>query len=1213
MKKVALLALFAVSMLAFPSGAIRAEKRPHPTRDEFRQAMLARQTSYAWAAPGSAQILNPGPEALPRPAFAGFKSSGAGGAGESVVVPESLCDEKSYWQGGESWTSDSNGTAYVWGAGGNFYFAAASDPTHPVEMWWGDVPLRVRLHNNRAYFFCYFYTYVFDVTEPVSPAFIYYGPGYINGYMDAYPSPDDDFLIITDYWSGDLWVWNLETMEVTWNVNNPNFGWYVDMHIVDEKNVAIVGDWNNGSFDFYDISDLSCKAPVLIGQINDSSANTGLVFYKYPFLYGNWETWQFYNRWLIAAQPDNECHVSVYHLPDASQPANSMLVKNFEGAYDIVSMKDPGGDGVAVAYYQNRIARYDAQLSSLLNAGYFAPSLYSHNNGVALYDFGIDPAGGVVSSCERGSRFFDPALSEICHFSTGGYARGVLAKGNYLYVPSGYAGLAILDNTDPTYPVTYSFIEPGAYFSMIMYAAVSEDGNFCYVSDGTANVWVVDITNKLAPVVRSTAHPYVAGGDVTCLTVAGSSLVVGTVNSIETVNVSAPSYPTMIYQQPIPAGVRNITPFPHPSYPDRNFLGAVSPTTFYAYRSDNGVLSDAGSLSVFTGLTDVTITGTFAYVISNTNAVIYPISMSSASPFDPFELSTSGTTPLSIGWSHAPDYCYVERISDTLLAASGNSVTTGYHAIFLVNIGSNPAAPSLLPPGQQGMVPFDWLTGLTSLNGIVYYATDYFGTGALNLVADYDIPVVTAGYPAVSPFIPDISWWGLNPTGGWLQKTVQLTAKVRDDSSAITKVVFKYYDGGAWRTISTLTNSTPAGVEGTYTYSWDTTKWTYGQGVGAIRVEVTDSGCNTTIANSAYTYAINLPPSFELSWDAGCNEPPVGAGCGPAGPWIVCGDLCLWIQGTAEALNEVYNPGDPMDDVSQIAYKIDNGAWVLIDIPMDGPNPYHCCIDTTALTDGPHTLYVRITDDCTLQTTKDINGESSWAFTVHNDGPSMYITAPLTGGSVSGSAVHVAAAAAGELPARPVSQVRFYLDPSDLNDPVTGTLIGTATLKDINGEFSITWDSSGTPYGNHIMMAAAWEDSDCCYGPYKSPLVIFSVISPGALPSEIAAGSSEIDTQSWSADKTTQSWPFETNSTGYRLYRGTLSQLAGLADGTLDSCVRYEGAGASVDLSADDPSGETGRLYWYLVTGSNGSLEGTAGYSSQHVERSADATGNCAP
>lgn len=116
----------------------------------------------------------------------------------SVPQPESLCNEEFYWMGGETYTVGSNETAMVGGAGGNLYFATTSDPMHPLEMWWGDIPLRITIHNNYAYVFSYFYTYQFDVTDPLSPVFYSYGPGYARGYLDFYPTIDDRYLILTD-------------------------------------------------------------------------------------------------------------------------------------------------------------------------------------------------------------------------------------------------------------------------------------------------------------------------------------------------------------------------------------------------------------------------------------------------------------------------------------------------------------------------------------------------------------------------------------------------------------------------------------------------------------------------------------------------------------------------------------------------------------------------------------------------------------------------------------------------------------------------------------------------------------------------------------------------------------------------------------------------------------------------------------------------------
>ena len=103
-------------------------------------------------------------------------------------------------------------------------------------------------------------------------------------------------------------------------------------------------------------------------------------------------------------------------------------------------------------------------------------------------------------------------------------------------------------------------------------------------------------------------------------------------------------------------------------------------------------------------------------------------------------------------------------------------------------------------------------------------------------------------------------------------------------------------------------------------------------------------------------------------------------------------------------------------------------------------------------------------------------------------------------------------------------------------------------------------------------------------------------VGPGecdAILAECAPGDIYENGQTWSG--TSQSWPALTGATGYKLYRGIQSGLPNLLTADNDSCLRYEGSTTSVDLSPDDPSSETGRLYWYIVTGTNGSGEGPSG------------------
>ncbi len=1124
MRRYWFLGVIVILALLFAGMTFAAEKRSqHPSKDNAQQRLEnAKKHGFDSMLPELNIRDFKGTDMFERPAFEQIRNHFKK-AGKNT---ESLCDPGYYWMGGETWTSDTDGNAVVWGAGGNLYFSSASDPTNALEMWWGDIPLRIRIHNGMAYVFSYFYTYVFDVSDPVNPSFLAYAPGFYYALNDAIPTPDDNYLIFTDLFWGDGYVWNIANWELTWIFSSPIGGFYIPMYIpedsVSKGEVLIVGDYGLSYYDFWLIDDLACSPPAFIGQIFNATTaypggayDTGNILYKYPYLYGNYEPWQYYNGWIgpyfFGPSWDDACWVSVYHLPDVHNPDNHYHIKEYEDIYDVVSMKDaqtvtpqglPGTD-IVIANLQGRVWHAEAQLSNLIAAGYFGLP-WDFMTDRMIFDAGYNSqVGGVAANGVRGARFFGTDLVETAHYWTGGYANGVIGSGDWIFVPSGGGGVAILDNSDPTWPVTASFVETDACFDAVWYAAVSPDGNYLFVSDGTPNVWTVNVTDKYHPVVMNCGTPYVTDNalDVYSMTFAGDYLVIGTSGELELVDVTYPQSPSLLDFRTLSGTCWSVKTFEHPAYPDQVFIGAVSPDTYYTYRFTGGVFTDTGDTgAIFANLFDLAIVNDIAYVIDDT-ATIYPISMISQSPAIHFNLSTAGTTPLTIGWSWAPMPTYVTKVTDSFLAASGDHTAGGYPAVFLVSIAS-PLAPVLLPAGQSGMYPFDMLTGLTTFGGMVYYATDYFGIGAFTLEPDYDMPMV------VDP--PGI---GVSPiyynSGGllYIQKTVNLSVSVTDDTSAITRVRFEFWDGSAWRRIVEKTNSTPAGQVGTYTYAWDTTKWAYGVGNGPIRVQVEDSGCNVTYFQTPDLYHINTLPWYDIVWAAGCNDMPLGGLCNPASAWVVCGNLCFTIWGYTNPLN-IVSDGSP-DDVSQIAYAIDGGAWTLVDIPTDGPNPLPVCIDTTLLADGSHTLTVRITDDCTLQGFEDSFGRSSFTFLVDNDGPQGTITAPMAGDLVRGADIRVAAKMHNEMAARPVSLVRWYLDSTDTTTPAqiiaTGTYIGQSTTKDENGEFSFLWDATAVPYGDHILVAVIWEDDVCSCGPYRTPLVSFNLVSYAAMTVSVTA------------------------------------------------------------------------------------------------------------
>ncbi len=1027
---------------------------------------------------------------------------------ESTPQPEGLCDPGYYDMMGETWTADTDGTTMVWAAGGNLYFADATDPTHPLEMWWGDIPIKVRIHNGIVYVFCYFGTYLLDTSGGYMGGL---SVGAYYGYCDAIPSADDSYLFAFrwDFFSmgtpGDMEVYEISTFSLLYTVPPSPSGYYTAGFIPEDEHsqgkVLIAADIVNGYLDFYDISQLDVCAPQYIGTIADPYGNAGQILYKYPYLYVNYEPTWYYHPFLYWGW-DDWCWISVYRLDDVSDPNNHYFIKQYEDIYDVTAMK-PADTGIFVANLQGRVALFEDQFANVIKTGYFTqPSNYWIDK--AVYDAGFSANGGLVADGVKGARFFDGDLRETSHFITGGFAYDVIPQGNYLYVPSGGAGLAIIDNTDPTYPITLSFFEPpgidhlGYGFDEIYFAAISGDGNFAYVSDGTDKVWVVNISDKSHPVLLSgITTPYTTGGSpVTGLVMSGSYLLVGTTTDLQLVDVeSIASMPALITSVPVAGGIYKIEGFSHSAYPGETFIGVENngaPYNLYTFRINTQnsppTLDPTGDTTAFPFanlLEDMTIAGEVVYVMDST-ATVYPIRFIANSPAVHFTLDTTGQVPY-VSTAGPQGTNFVEAISLTRLA-----VTNSGYMLLLLDI-TNPMAPTLLPTGIGGFVPVYPMNNVTALhfyNGYLYYGSDWFGTGAVTYDStDDDLPTVTAGP------LPATIYANCAPK--MLEGVVPITVKVKDTTTAIKQVDFYFIDYvvGQWRRFKQIKTQTPAGVEGTYTANFDTLAWwkqTGSKDPSPIRVRVYDSACNTLVYNSVDSYGINVPPEFTVTFDAGCNHPPLSQPC-ESENWIVCGKLGFTVTGTDYPTN--LKPDCAASNVSQIAYNIDKGTdgpWTIFS-PVTSQ---YITIDTASLTDGPHTLYIRVTNAVGLsQMTEQTTGRSSWTFIVDNNGPSPYITAPMAGDLVKGSSIKLAAKMQDELEGKPVKKVEFYLDdPNPGDDIIGGTLIGTVTTKDEQGEYSTTWDASTFTYGDHVLVAWAYLDTACCFGPFKTPLVSFNLV-----------------------------------------------------------------------------------------------------------------------
>lgn len=112
-------------------------------------------------------------------------------------------------------------------------------------------------------------------------------------------------------------------------------------------------------------------------------------------------------------------------------------------------------------------------------------------------------------------------------------------------------------------------------------------------------------------------------------------------------------------------------------------------------------------------------------------------------------------------------------------------------------------------------------------------------------------------------------------------------------------------------------------------------------------------------------------------------------------------------------------------------------------------------------------------------------------------------------------------------------------------------------------------------------------------------------------PPEVAVGTNFI----WSATQSTQtfSWTAEPTASGYRIYRGTKTNLADLCNTNSDFCTRSDQTGTSLNITSDSPqtADPTNKIFFYLITGYNAGGEGTAGSTSSCGTRQINSTGNC--
>src|SRR5579862_2104642 len=373
--------------------------------------------------------------------------------------------------------------------------------------------------------------------------------------------------------------------------------------------------------------------------------------------------------------------------------------------------------------------------------------------------------------------------------------------------------------------------------------------------------------------------------------------------------------------------------------------------------------------------------------------------------------STPDTTPPTVSMSAPANGSTVSSTVTVSASASDNvAVASVQFQLDNVNVGTADTASPYT---------YSWDT-TKSTNGT--HTLRAIATDTSNNSTTSSSVIVTVNNAAKDTTPPTVSMTA-PANGATVSGTVAVSANA-SDNVAVANVQFQLDNVN----VGTADTTSP------YTYSWDTTKST--NGTHTLRAIATDTSNNSTTSSSVTVTVNNAAKD---------TTPPTVSMTAPANGATVSGTVAV----SANASDNVA--------VANVQFQLDN-----VNVgTADTTSPYTYSWDTTKSTNGTHTLRAIATDTSNNSTTS-----SSVTVTVNNAAkdttpPTVSMTAPANGATVSGT-VAVSANASDNVA---VANVQFQLD--NVN-------VGTA---DTTSPYTYSWDTTKSTNGTHTLRAIATDTS----------------------------------------------------------------------------------------------------------------------------------------
>jgi peptidoglycan/xylan/chitin deacetylase (PgdA/CDA1 family) len=474
--------------------------------------------------------------------------------------------------------------------------------------------------------------------------------------------------------------------------------------------------------------------------------------------------------------------------------------------------------------------------------------------------------------------------------------------------------------------------------------------------------------------------------------------------------------------------------------------GPVSITAVATDTSTNSATSTAVGATVDNTGPSVSISAPAAAAIVSGSSVTVSAAASDASGVASVEffagatsLGTDASVPFSLTWDSTTASDGSASLTAVATDAAGNPTTSAARSVTVDN-----TAPlvSISQPADGAIVagPVNIFAAVTEANAVtVEFLIDGNVVNTDSTAPSYDTTwdstsatdgshviaaraTDAAGHVTTSA---DISVTVQNLTPDTTLPTVGLTAPA-DGATASGPVTISAAatDDVAVANVEFFIGSTSVGVDTTAPYSvvWNST--TTANGPASITAVATDTSDNATTSAGRSVTVSNVAPSVDLTAPA---------------DGLITADKFITITATASANDST--------GVSRVEFYA--GATLL---NTDTAAPYSFKWNTNSSPDGPYVLTAKAFNPAGLNATS-----AARTITIRRDTtpPTVSLTAPASGATVSGSSVTISATAADN-----IATVEFF---------VGAALVGT----DTTSPYAVTWDSTSVSDGSVSLTARA--------------------------------------------------------------------------------------------------------------------------------------------